>query len=296
MPIDLRQPFRGTDAVAAGLVSPKVLRGPRFRRLFAGIYIRADVEITLEVRSRAAYLLVEGRGVLGGFSAAELFEASCGPLDAPAEIVVPGGSVTPRPGLLVRHDELPPDEVSEVDGCRVTSALRTAYDLARRLPLVEAVVALDALAFSQKIVPADVLLLGRRHLGSRGSAQLPEVVALSNALAESPMETRIRLALHFAGLPPPVLQHPVGPFRLDMAYPELMVAVEYDGRDHLDPDRALRDLHRATYLGRCGWVVLRFRAAVVLGRPWWIASTVRDRLRIAAQEREVRELIVPRSS
>jgi very-short-patch-repair endonuclease len=114
------------------------------------------------------------------------------------------------------------------------------------------------------------------------------VAALSNGLAESPMESRIRLALHFAGLPPPVLQHPVGPYRLDMAYPELMVAVEYDGRDHLDPDRALRDLQRATYLGRSGWVVLRFRAAVVLGRPWWIASTVRDTLHRAARERGLR--------
>jgi very-short-patch-repair endonuclease len=120
---------------------------------------------------------------------------------------------------------------------------------------------------------------------------------LSNALAESPMETRIRLALHFAGLPPPVLQHPVGPYRLDMAYPELMVAVEYDGRDHLDPDRALRDLHRATYLGRLGWIVLRFRAAVVLGQPRWLAATVRDTLRRVAQKRGAPGgLIVPRSS
>jgi very-short-patch-repair endonuclease len=285
MLIDLSQPFRGSDAIAAGLVTPKVLRGPRFRRLLTGIYIRADVEITLEVRSRAAHLLVDGRGALGGFSAAELLGATCGSLDAPAEIVVPHGLMVPRPGLLVRHDELAPDEVTEAEGCTVTSPLRTAYDLARRLPLVEAVVAVDALAYVQKIVPADVLLLARRHLGSRGSAQLPDVVVLSNALAESPMETRIRLALHFAGLPPPVLQHPVGPYRLDMAYPELMVAVEYDGRDHLDPDRALRDLNRATYLGRCGWVVLRFRASVVLGRPWWIASTVRDRLSLAARER-----------
>jgi very-short-patch-repair endonuclease len=73
-----------------------------------------------------------------------------------------------------------------------------------------------------------------------------------------------------------------------MAYPELMVAVEYDGRDHLDADRALRDLHGATFLGRRGWVVLRFRAAVVLGRPRWIASDVRDALRRAALERGAR--------
>ena len=77
-------------------------------------------------------------------------------------------------------------EVTHVAGWAVTSPLRTAYDLARRLPLVEAVVALDALAFAQQIEPADVLLLARRHLGSRGSAQLPEVAALSNAFAESP--------------------------------------------------------------------------------------------------------------
>jgi hypothetical protein len=63
-------PFRGTAAVAAGLVTPKTLRGPRFRRLFTGIYIRADAEVTCEVRSRAAHLLLDGRGVLGGFSAA----------------------------------------------------------------------------------------------------------------------------------------------------------------------------------------------------------------------------------
>jgi uncharacterized protein DUF559 len=289
MPIDLRQPFRGADAVAAGLVTPKALRGPRFRRLFTAIYIRADVEITFEVRSHAAYLLLDGRGALGGFSAAELLGASCGPVDAPAEIITPRGLLTRR-GLLVRHDELAPDEVTDAGGCVVTSPLRTAYDLARRLPLVEAVVALDALGFAQKIVPADVLPLARRHLGGRGSAQLPEAVALSNALAESPMETRIRLALHVAGLPPPVLQHPVGPYRLDMSYPELMVAVEYDGRDHLDPDRALRDLNRATYLGRCGWIVLRFRAAVVLGRPWWIACAVRDALRRVAQERGARAI------
>jgi very-short-patch-repair endonuclease len=285
MPIDLRHPFRGSDAVAAGLVTSKALRGPRFRRLFTGIYVRADVEVTFEVRSRAAYLLLDGRGVLGGFSAAELLGASCAPLDAPAEVIAAFGGMRPRPGLLVRHDELAPDEVTHVAGWAVTSPLRTAYDLARRLPLVEAVVALDALAFGQKIAPADVLLLARRHLGSRGSARLPEAVALANALAESPMETRIRLALHFAGISPPVLQHPVGPYRLDLAYPELMVAVEYDGRHHLEADQALSDLHRATYLGRCGWIVLRFRAAVVLGRPRWLAATVRDTLRRAAQER-----------
>ncbi|TWF76038.1 hypothetical protein FHX44_111925 [Pseudonocardia hierapolitana] len=104
MPIDLCRPFRGTDAVAAGLVTPKVLRGPRFRRLFTGIYVRADVEVTPEVRSRAAHLLVDGRGVLGGFSAAELLGASCWPLDLPAEAL---GRIPSR-ALIVPSYGLPP--------------------------------------------------------------------------------------------------------------------------------------------------------------------------------------------
>lgn len=32
-----------------------------------------------------------------------------------------------------------------------------------------------------------------------------------------------------------VLQHPVGRFRLDLAYPAARPGIEYDGRDHLTP-------------------------------------------------------------
>jgi len=46
----------------------------------------------------------------------------------------------------------------------------------------------------------------------------------------------------FAGPPRPVSQHPVvtagRSFRLDLAYPELMLAIEYNGREHLTPERA----------------------------------------------------------
>jgi very-short-patch-repair endonuclease len=51
------------------------------------------------------------------------------------------------------------------------------------------------------------------------------------------METRIRLVIVFAGLPVPVLQHPVGPYLLDMAYPAIRLAVEYDGQTHRTQER-----------------------------------------------------------
>jgi very-short-patch-repair endonuclease len=280
--MDLTRPFRGSHAIATGNLTPGVLRGPRFRRLFPDIYAPADAEVDLGLLSRAAYLLVAEHGALGGHSAAVLLGADCAPLGAPAEVVSPH-RVRLHRGLIARQDEIPPDELQRLDGLVVTTPRRTAYDLGRRTPLVEAVVAVDALAHVHRFDPTDVVVLARRHLGARGSAQLPRVVELSDGRADSPMETRIRLALRFHGLPIPQLQHPVGPYQLDLAYPAVRVAVEYNGRDHLDPDRALRDLEREAYLTAAGWIVLRFGAYLVMRRPDLVAARVRTRLLAAAR-------------
>jgi very-short-patch-repair endonuclease len=57
------------------------------------------------------------------------------------------------------------------------------------------------------------------------------------------------------------------------------LGIEYDGRDHLTPQRALRDLDRQARLTAAGWTVLRFGASDVLNRPWRVARSVRDHLR-----------------
>jgi len=271
------EPFRGSAAIHAGIVTAKELRGPRFRRLLRDVYVAAEVEVDLALRSRAAHVLVAGRGVLGGWSAAEILGASCAARDAPAEVVT---RVRQRaqPGLQISHERLPPDEITEVDGIGVTTPIRTAFDLARRQPLTEAVIAVDALTHAFGFAPAEVIGFGYRHHGARGSAQLPEVVRLSNPLAESPMETRVRLAIHAAGLVAPVLQYPVGPYCLDMAYLDICLGVEYDGRDHLTQERAMRDLARQAYLSKAGWEILRFRAAEVLFHPSSAAAKVREKI------------------
>lgn len=282
MVLDPARPFRGSAAVAAGLVTPGVLRGPRFRRLFPDVYVGAGVEVDLALRGRAAYLLVEGCGVVGGHAAAELLGASCGPGDAPVDIVVPGGAYREHPGLVVHRGLLDTDEIATLADVTVTAPVRTAYDLARRPGLVEAVVAVDALSHVHGFAPGAVLDLGRRHLGARGSARLTEVVRLADARSESPMESRIRVIIVLDGLPSPVLQHPAGPYRLDLSYPELKVAIEYDGDTHRTQERAMRDLNRQAYLTDDGWTVLRFTAAQVLRRPWWVAARVREELIRAA--------------
>jgi hypothetical protein len=126
-----------------------------------------------------------------------------------------------------------------------------------------------------------------RHLGSRDSRRLPEVVALADPLAESPMETRTRLALVLHGLPPPVSQLPVRGaghcHYLDLGYPAYRVGIEYDGGEHLKPDRARRDLERQHRLSQLGWTLVRPRAATVLHRPRLVAVEVHRELDRAAE-------------
>jgi hypothetical protein len=127
-----------------------------------------------------------------------------------------------------------------VQAVAVASPVRTALDLACRGSVVEAVVAVDALAHRFVFPPHDVIRCVYDHPGRRGAARLPRVVKLAHSDPESPMETRIRLAIVLDGLPAPQLQVPVGPYRLDVAYPEMRLGIEYDGREHLDQRRAVR--------------------------------------------------------
>jgi hypothetical protein len=275
--VDLTRPFRGTAAVRAGLLTPAVLRGPRFRRLYPDIYVPANRELTLMLRSLAAFLHVGEHGVLVRYSAAELWNASCGGKDAPAEVTLPGSERRSRPDLIVHRFRPDPDEITRRRGCLVTTAERAAYDLARQDDLTEAVVAVDTLSH-KRFDPAVLFDIAARHAGDRHIRRLPRVLALADARSDSPMESRIRLAIVRYGLPLPVLQHPVGPYKLDLAYPELKLAIEYDGREHLTPERARRDLRREAYLTAAGWTVVRIPAATVF-RPLATAQLVRDELR-----------------
>jgi hypothetical protein len=161
--VQLDRPFRVSVAIDAGVVTRARLRGPTFRRLFEDVYVAADVAADLAVRSYAAHLLVAGRGALAGYSAAEILGSSCGPADAPAEVALPGGCLLRQRGLVVHRGLLLPDETTAVDGLTVTTRARTAYDLARYAPsLVEAVVAVDALAAADVSAPGGAFLPDER--------------------------------------------------------------------------------------------------------------------------------------
>ena len=83
---------------------------------------------------------------------------------------------------------------------------------------------------------------------------------LADGRAQSPPESVLRVRLVLAGLPRPVAQFPVriGSVTLhpDLAWPEYLVAMEYDGLWHANADQLHRDRRRLNMLAAAGWIVL----------------------------------------
>ncbi|TCK20318.1 DUF559 domain-containing protein [Pseudonocardia endophytica] len=288
--------FRGTAAVAAGLVTADRLRGPGFYRLLPDTYAPAGEPPDLRLRSLAAYHWAGPGAVLGGYSSAELLGRSCAPWHAPAEVVGAGlrSGARSRAGVIVRRDTLRPDEIVELDGVRITGRLRTAFDLARLLPPTEAIVAVDALARGQ-FDPALLLDFAVRRPGLRGVRRVIDTLPWVDARSGSPTETRLRLILVRGGLPRPVAQHPVVDDRrrilwLDLAYPEQRLGVEYDGGDHFaTPEAARADARRHTRLVAAGWRVLRYTSDDMRNAPGRIVAEVRGALERSHPRRDAAE-------
>lgn len=220
----------------------------------------------------AGWCWSDGNGVLAGWSAAAVLGSRWIPTRSPSVVVVGARQVKPNPMLMAWHWHLDPREVVSVDGVLVTTPARTAYDLGRRLPLLEAVTAIDELCWIGCTEPTTVLRSAELHPGARGLVALRRAVALADPGAESPWETRTRLALVMGGLPRPETQIEVfdgcGKFvgRVDLGWRRWRVAVEYDGAHHRDPAQFAQDLRRHNRLTAAGWTAIRVTAADVL-RP-----------------------------
>jgi hypothetical protein len=136
-----------------------------------------------------------------------------------------------RSGILHLHAAaLEPDEVVLVDGLLVTSVARTLADLARQLAFEAALVPTDA-ALHRGLVTQDHLAAAlERGAHRRNNAAARRVVAFADGRAESPGETRSRVAIRRAGLPTPTLQYRVIGTRTDFAWEEHGIVGEFDGK------------------------------------------------------------------
>jgi hypothetical protein len=259
-------PFRGSVAVGLGLISKDRLRGPDFLKLHRDVYVGAAVEVDIRVRVQALDAWGRGGGVVAGPLAALAYGADC-PWDD-AQIVVPQHCRSSPDGVSVRTDRLRPEEIAERFGCAITSPGRTAFDLARRGPLTEAVAAVDSVAHACHLTREHLRHVADLHPGARGTEQVRRVLELMDPRAESLPETRLRLGLLDRGGPPGVPQYRVTLLtgedkRLDLAWPERMVALEYDGPGHRSVTGQNRDAFHRGHLDDLGWDVTVVTSAML---------------------------------
>jgi very-short-patch-repair endonuclease len=269
-------PFSVAQALRYG-VSARQLRGASWRRMSRGLYVWAPLADAPLARLQAVRRGLPDGAAFSGRTAAWLYGLD---LEAcrPVEVTIPTGGVAHRAGVRLRRSALTPADVVVRERLPTTSRLRTTFDLARHLPFIEAVVAVD-MALHHRLTSLPRLRdYVAAHAAFRGAAQARQVVALAEPRSESPMETRLRLLLINAGLPRPQAQAELrgerGAFvaRVDLYYPDQRLAIEYDGSTHRDS--LVADNRRQNRLLAAGYRLLRFTAADVQSRPQAVAAHV----------------------
>lgn len=271
------RPFRGSDAVRAGLVTPRQLYGSSWRRLFQDVYVHRSVPLTHELRAEAATVLLSG-AVVTGRSAAVLWGVPSAGADDDVEVTLsPATHMVRVAGIVARRAALPRTHVTTRRGIPVTTPEATAVRLASSLHHDAAVAAVDQL-IETGVVDLETVRATATSARGPGSARARAVAADADGLAESPQETRLRLLIHRSSLPAPVAQYRVehqGRFvaRVDFAWPELKIALEYDGLWHGDPRQFPKDRQRLNRLQAAGWRVI-FVTAEDLYRPQTLLARI----------------------
>ena len=244
-----------TAELEAAVPDPRDRSG--YVRIWHGMYRRVDQSDGLLLRSRAlAHTFPDG--VLRGRSAALLWGDASAPEDALPEIWLPATRKT-REGRVYRYGTLPGYAVTEIDGLRVTTPLRTCRDLAVDLEPEDAVVAVERLCAMVAELPAQ-LRAAVAHPSGRGGRRFARVVGACDLRSSSIVSTRARLLLADAGCGEFRHGHRVvlgaGPVELPLADPGARCVV-FTAAAPARRDRAT--VRQQSLLQRAGWTVIVVR-------------------------------------
>jgi hypothetical protein len=225
-------------------------------------------QLELLTRAAAALLHVGGESALTTHTAARLF--GCTAADAGRVHVLVGYDRTAHrtPGVALHQGLFDEQDIVDLVGLRVHALDCAIAELLCRANRRTALACADqAIALStDEGFRAEVLHRIATRRDSRGRRRGEILLELASGLSESPAESWLLLGFFDGGLPIPRQQEPIldadgrERYRLDFAWEEVRVAVEYDGyAAHVG--RALRDSLRQTDLERRGWTVIRADAA-----------------------------------
>ncbi|MGY1687650.1 endonuclease domain-containing protein [Geodermatophilus sp. SYSU D00867] len=258
--------FLGSQAITEGYLTRNQLRTRSYHRLAQNVYADPALPLDHRLRCRGVALLLPADALVGGHSAAAWYGAPFAGVADPVTVVCPEETRWAGPkGVRVHRTVLRRRDVTTRDDVPMTTALRTAWDVMTLEPLTTAVAALDAMVAAEHVTVAGLVALAEAGAGRWGVSRVRRVVPLVDARAESPQESRLWVCLALVGLAPvpqfEVLHHGRFVARVDLAFPEARLAIEYEGAHHFEDNQIPKDDERLDRLRAAGWRVIRVSAA-----------------------------------
>ena len=255
-------PFRVSDAVASGIPRHRLRRGD----LAAPIHgVRAPSQLRPTLVEAVATVLRDDQW-FSHSTAARMWGAPL-PRDLAQDVVhvsTASDRAMRRPQVIGHRCARP--SVGEHGGARVSAPARTWFECAELLQERDLVALGDYFVGLAALATIDDLEAEIRP-GARGARRARAALGRIRVGAESAMETTVRLAVVDAGFPEPELNIDVhdesGVFlgRVDMAWTDRRIALEYDGDHHRDREQFRRDQRRGNGFAANDWLVIHATSA-----------------------------------
>lgn len=184
-----------------------------------------------------------------------------------------GAVPTQRRGIVSHRSSLDREDQTSRHGIILTTPARTWVDLCGdpRLQPTDLVILADAIVNRPwrrgiRIDGLDTInglsAAVTRAGAVKGIRRARVALDRTRVGADSPAETRTRLALVDAGLPEPEVQVPADPSDpytpvADLGYRDLRIAIQYDGKHHRTAEQQAADVYRDDRFRELGWAVVR---------------------------------------
>ena len=275
--------------VTYSTVSRRVITGA-WERAGPGVYRMAGAPRTWQARAHGAVLAAGPDALASHRTAAHLWGLRGFPAPGRIEVTVPRHrwTGTQRSGVVV-HESLAYDlaQATTRQGIPVTGPARTLIDLAAVVDDFELLRALDEIRRLSLASWPDLweafLLHARR--GRPGIVRAREVLRRRDGrrVPETELARLFMTLLDDAGLPEPLAEHWVRGdrwrYRLDLAYPSLLLGIELDGKEgHLNEVAFEADPVRDNRLRLAGWTVLHYTWRRFVDAPTEVVEEVRTAL------------------
>jgi hypothetical protein len=244
-----------------------------------GVYRLAGSPSSWILSVRATHMWLRTRGVLSHHCAGALQSLVEG-TPRPIDVSTTGYLRSPHDAIRIRRvTQLETRDLRWFDGMRITNATRTVIDMAGDLDRERLDHVIDE-ARRRRLVAEGPIREALARLGTQGrpgAAQIAKILEEGEfqlPVPGSPFERRFLQFLDVHLFMPPERQYEIfdhrGDFvaRVDFAYPDLMIAIECDGKKHHFGARAWeRDVERRSRLAALGWKVIHVSWEMLTKRP-----------------------------